>query len=115
MIRWLRVLDSFFSVLFLLLAQRAIHRFVENGWPDGLLDAFLPIFWLLLGYRFVIGMVLAALPEDKSQHFATEVLRPVVWILILLIARNILFSTLGIRRNCPVDFCGCDDQSWRSP
>ncbi|MFZ1768322.1 MAG: mechanosensitive ion channel domain-containing protein [Caldilinea sp.] len=96
-IRWLRALDFvLFPVLFLLLAQRAIHRFVENGWPYGLLDAFLPIFWLLLGYRFVIGMVLAALPEDKSQHFATEVLRPVVWILILLIARSILFSTLGI-------------------
>ncbi len=96
-IRWLRAVDfMLFPVFFLLLAQRAIYRFAEGGWPYGLIEAILPIFWLLLGYRLIVGMVLAALPEDKSQRFATEVVRPIVWILILLIARSILFSTLGI-------------------
>jgi len=96
-IRWLRAVDFvLFPVLYLLLTQRAIYRFAESGWPYGLIDALQPIFWLLLGYRFVAGLVLAALPEQKSQRFASEVLRPVVWILILLIARSILFSTLGI-------------------
>jgi small-conductance mechanosensitive channel len=96
-IRWLRAVDfMLFPILFLLLAQRTIYRFAENGWPYGLIDAILPIFWLLLGYRFVVGLMLAVLPEVKSQRFGSDVVRPVVWILILLIARSILFSTLGI-------------------
>jgi hypothetical protein len=96
-IRWLRAVDFvLFPVLFLLLAQRAIYRFAESGWPYGLIDALQPIFWLLLGYRLIVGIVLAALPEQKSQHFAGEVVQPILWILILLIARSILFSTLGI-------------------
>lgn len=97
MIRWLRAIDFvLFPVIFLLLAQRAIYRFAENGWPYGLIDALQPIFWLLLGYRLIVGIVLAALPEQRSQRFANEVVQPVLWILILLIARSILFSTLGI-------------------
>ncbi len=96
-IRWLRAVDfMLFPVFFLLLAQRAIYRFAEGGWPYGLIEAILPIFWLLLGYRFVVGLMLAALPEAKSQRFGSDVVRPIVWILILLIARSILFSTLGI-------------------
>lgn len=96
-IRWLRAVDFIlFPILFLLLAQRTLYRFGENGWPYGLIDAILPIFWLVLGYRFVVGLMLAALPEAKSQRFGADVVRPVVWLLILLIARSILFSTLGI-------------------
>lgn len=96
-IRWLRAVDfMLFPVIFLALAQRAIYRFIENNWPHGLIDALLPIFWLLLGYRLIVGIVLAALPEQKSQRFANEVVQPALWILILLIARSILFSTLGI-------------------
>lgn len=96
-IRWLRAVDFvLFPVLFLLFAQRAIYRFADSGWPYGLIDALMPIFWLLLGYRLIVGIVLAALPEEKSQRFANEVVQPLLWILILLIARSILFSTLGI-------------------
>ena len=96
-IRWLRAVDfMLFPAIFLLLAQRAIFRFAENGWPYGLIDALAPIFWLLLGYRFIAGIVLASLPEAQSQQFASEVVQPLLWILILLIARSILFSTLGI-------------------
>lgn len=96
-LRWLRAVDFvLFPVIFLLLAQRAIARFAENGWPHGLIDALTPIFWLLLGYRFIAGIVLASLPEKQSQRFASEVVQPTLWILILLIARSILFSTLGI-------------------
>lgn len=96
-IRWLRAVDfMLFPAIFLLLAQRAIFRFAENGWPYGLIDALAPIFWLLLGYRFIAGIVLASLPEAQSQRFAGEVVQPLLWILILLIARSILFSTLGI-------------------
>ncbi|HAJ34444.1 MAG TPA: hypothetical protein DCL15_01950 [Chloroflexi bacterium] len=96
-IRWLRAVDFvLFPMLFLLLAQRAIYRFADNGWPYGLIDALTPIFWLLLGYRLIVGIVLAALPERQSQRFASDVVQPILWILILLIARSILFSTLGI-------------------
>lgn len=96
-IRWLRAIDSvLFPALFLLLSQRAIMRFGDNGWPSGLIEAVMPVFWVVLGYRVAAGIVLAILPDDQSERVAAEVLRPAVWILILVISRNILFSTLGL-------------------
>ncbi len=96
-IRWLRAIDFvLFPTLYLLISQRTIARFAENGWPSGLIDAIMPVFWVVLGYRVLAGILLATLPDSQSERAETEVLRPIVWILILLIARNILFSTLGL-------------------
>ena len=98
--RIIRVLHAFdffvFPALLLLLTYRAVYWLDLNGWPSGLIDALKPIFWLLLAYRLAVRVVLAALPKDQSERFAAELLRPVLWILILLIVRNILFSTLGL-------------------
>jgi len=96
-IRWLRAIDFIlFPTLYLVISQRAVTRFGENGWPSGLIEAIMPIFWVVLGYRVMAGILLAILPDDQSERLETEVLRPIVWILILLIARNVLFSTLGL-------------------
>ena len=96
-VRGLQAFDFIvFPALLLLLTYRAVHWLDLNGWPSGLIDALKPIFWLLLVYRLLVRVVLAALPKDQSERFASELLRPVVWILILLILRNILFSTLGL-------------------
>lgn len=96
-IRWLRAIDfALFPVLYLLISQRAIMRFADNGWPSGLIEAVMPVFWVVLGYRLVAGAVLAILPDDQSERVSAEVLRPVVGILILVITRNILFTTLGL-------------------
>jgi small-conductance mechanosensitive channel len=96
-IRWLRAIDFvLFPTLYLLISQRAITRFAENGWPSGLIEAVMPVFWVVLGYRVLAGALLAILPDDQSGRAEAEVLRPIVWILILVIARNILFSTLGL-------------------
>ncbi len=96
-LRWLRAFDFIlFPALLLLLSYRAVFWLDMNGWPSGLIEALKPIFWLLLVYRILVRIVLAALPKDQSERFASELLRPVVWILILWIARNILFSTLGL-------------------
>lgn len=95
--RGLRAVDFILSpALLLLLTYRAVYWFDLNGWPAGLIDALKPVFWLWLGYRVAVRIVLAALPKDQSERFASELLRPLVWILILLIVRNILFSTLGV-------------------
>ncbi len=95
--RGLPAFDFIFSpALLLLLTYRAVYWLDLNGWPSGLIDALKPVFWLWLSYRVVVRIVLAALPKDQSERFASELLRPVVWILILLILRNILFSTLGV-------------------
>ena len=96
-IRWLRAIDFIlFPTLYLLVSQRAIVRFAENGWPSGLIEAVMPIFWVVLGYRVLAAILLATLPDSQSERVETEMLRPIVWILILLIARNFLFSTLGL-------------------
>ena len=97
LVRGLQAVDFiFFPALLLLLTYRAVYWLDLNGWPSGLIDALKPIFWLLFAYRLLVRVVLAALPKDQSERFASELLRPVVWILILLIIRNILFSTLGL-------------------
>lgn len=85
-----------FPALLLLLSYRAVTWLEMSGWPGGLIAALTPFFWLLLAYRLLVRLVLAALPQERSKRFAAELLRPIVWILILLIARNILFSTLGL-------------------
>lgn len=96
-IRWLRAIDFIlFPTLYLLISQRAIIRFADNSWPSGLIEAVMPIFWVVLGYRLLAGILLALLPGAQSERVETELLRPVVWILILLIARNFLFMTLGL-------------------
>lgn len=96
-IRWLRAIDLIlFPALFLLLAQQTVLHFRENGWPGGLIEAVTPFVWVVLGYRVVAGFILAMLPEKQSERFSAEVLRPVIWILVLVIVRNVLFSTLGL-------------------
>lgn len=96
-IRWLRAVDFIlFPVLFLLLAQQTVQYFAENGWPGGLIEAVTPFFWVVLGYRVIAGFFLATLPIGQSEQFAAEVLRPIFWILMLVIVRSVLFSTLGL-------------------
>lgn len=96
-IRWLRAVDFvLFPVLFLFLAQQTVLYFTENGWPGGLIEAVTPFFWVVLGYRLVAGFILAMLPTGQSEQFAAEVLRPVLWILVLMIVRSVFFSTLGL-------------------
>lgn len=96
-VRWLRAIDFIlFPALLLLFIYRAIGWYASNGWPSGLIEGMLPIFWLLFVYRLLVQLVLKALPKDQSERFAAELLRPIVLILILLIARNLLFSTLGL-------------------
>ena len=82
--------------LLLLFTYRTIAWYNANGWPSGLIEGVLPIFWLLFIYRLLVRVVLRVLPQDQSERFAAELLRPVTLILILLIARNLLFSTLGL-------------------
>lgn len=97
LLRWLKAVDFLvFPALLLLLSYRAIYWLDLNGWPSGLIEALTPVFWLLLVYRVLVRVVLAVLPKDQSERFASELLRPIVWILVMLIARNILFSTLGL-------------------
>lgn len=96
-VRGLQAIDFIvFPALLLLLTYRVVYWLDLNGWPSGLIDALKPIFWLLFAYRILVRVVLAALPKDQSERFASELLRPIVYVLILLILRNILFSTLGL-------------------
>ncbi len=94
---WLRAVEFLlFPALLLLFTYRAIAWYDANRWPSGLIAGVLPIFWLLFVYRLLVRVVLKLLPEDQSERFASELLRPVTLILILLIARDLLFSTLGL-------------------
>lgn len=95
-VRGLRAIDFILFPALLLFTYRAIGWYASNDWPSGLIEGMLPIFWLLFVYRLLVQLVLKALPKDQSERFATELLRPIVLILILLIARNLLFSTLGL-------------------
>lgn len=94
---WLRAIEFIlFPTLLLLFTYRTIAWYEANRWPSGLIEGVLPIFWLVFVYRLLVRVVLKLLPENQSERFASELLRPVTLILILLIARDLLFSTLGL-------------------
>lgn len=96
-VRWLAAVEFIlFPALLLLLTYRSISWFALRGWPSGLIHGLLPIFWLLFIYRLLVRVVLKAMPQDQSERFASELLRPLVLILILLIVRDLLFTTLGM-------------------
>ncbi|MBW7883627.1 MAG: mechanosensitive ion channel [Caldilineaceae bacterium] len=96
-LRWVRAADyMLLPVLWLLFADAAVGYFRQNEWPYGLIEGARPIFWLVLGYRVVVGFVLAAMAERRAEHVAKRYVRPVLWLLVVLVARTILFSTLAI-------------------
>ena len=70
--------------------------FAGYGWPAGLIESIVPVFWLFLFYRIVVGFVLVALPKEQAARVNKRYVRPVLFLLLLMILRGILFTTLAL-------------------
>jgi len=98
--RIVRLLQAFdytlFPILALILLGFVIGRFSDEGQPYGLIESILPLFWLLLAYRLLVGVGLAAMPPASAARFANHFVRPLLLIFLLYFASRLLFQTLAV-------------------
>ncbi len=96
-VRWARALSyTFFPLLGLLLGRLTITFFESSGWRYGLVQRALPIFWLLLIYRLLVGLLQAAFTPARASKYQWRFLLPVFAIMTLVILNAGLESTFPI-------------------
>ena len=73
LVRWARAFGyTFFPLLGLLLGQLTIAFFEGNAWRSGLIQRALPVFWLLLTYRVLAGMIQAVFAPARAPKVPTS-------------------------------------------
>jgi len=97
LVRWARALGyTFFPLLGLLFGRLMIVFFATNGWRTGLVERALPLFWLLLIYRVVAGLLQAVFAPARAQKYQRRFLMPLFLIMTLIILNTGLESTFPI-------------------
>lgn len=97
LVRWARALSyTFFPVLGLLFGRLAIVLFAASDWRYGLIQRFLPIFWLVLAYRLLIGLMQAVFTPTQSKTYQWRFLAPVFAIISVYIINAGLEGTFPI-------------------
>jgi len=93
--RFLRIARSIefvvFPILGLILSQLITIYFESNGWRTGLITELIPIFWLILGYRILVGLLYAIMPDETAKRYSGQLLRP----LTILISLWLIWRTLS--------------------
>ncbi|MEZ4868398.1 MAG: mechanosensitive ion channel [Caldilineaceae bacterium] len=87
---------TFFPLLGLVLGQLAVAFFAANGWRTGLIQRALPLFWLLLAYRTLVGMTVAVFIPGRARKYQRRFLMPLFLILIIYTLNRGLASTFPI-------------------
>lgn len=96
-VRWARAIGyTFFPLLGLLFGQLAITLFQGSDWRYGLIQRALPIFWLLLIYRILAGLIQAVFTPARAKKYQWRFLVPLFVILTLVILNSGLASTFPI-------------------
>lgn len=83
-------------ILGLIFGYVAARLFQAFGWPSGLLERLLPLFWLILAYRLGAGLLHAFLERRHARRYQDRLLTPLSLILLLLILRTTLVGALPI-------------------
>ncbi len=95
--RWARALGyTFFPLLGLFFGQLILAYFDASGWRTGLIQRALPIFWLLLIYRIVAGLLQAVFTPARAQKYQRRFLIPLFLIMTVIIWNTALESTFPI-------------------
>jgi potassium-dependent mechanosensitive channel len=87
---------TFFPVLGLVLGHMLVNIFTYFGWHSGLIERLLPLFWLLLGYRILTGMLYAIFDGTQAGSYHARLLAPLSAILTIIILRTTLAGALPI-------------------
>jgi small-conductance mechanosensitive channel len=97
LVRWARALSyTFFPLLGLLFGRMTIAFFAGNDWRFGLIQRALPIFWLLLIYRMLGGLLQAVFTPARAQKYQRRFLIPLFLIMTLIILNTGLESTFPV-------------------
>jgi potassium efflux system protein len=80
-----------FPILGLILSQFIIVYFESNGWRTGLIKELVPIFWLILGYRVLAGILYATLSDEAANRYTSQLLKPFT----ILIGLGLIWRTLS--------------------
>ncbi len=95
--RFLRALQyALLPVAGLLLSQLVISWFERNRWPSGLLEQLVPIFWLVLVYRILLGLMQIAFSARRAQVYNRRFLAPLFVLIIALVIGNSLEGTFDL-------------------
>ncbi|MEX1020158.1 MAG: mechanosensitive ion channel domain-containing protein [Litorilinea sp.] len=85
LLRYARGVESlFFPILGLVFNGIAIDQFAQRGIAVGLLERLNPIFWLILIYRMVYGLLFAVLAPETALNYQRRFVRPLFLVLILI-------------------------------
>lgn len=97
MVRWARAVSyTFFPLLGLFFGQITITLFDTFDWRFGLIQRAVPIFWLLLIYRILAGMIQAVFVPIRAQKYQRRFLLPLFGIMTVVILNSGLESTFPI-------------------
>lgn len=95
--RWAKAIEyTFFPLLGLLLGQVVVTLFAGTDWRTGLLERVLPLFWLLLIYRILAGLLAAVFAPIRAQLYQWRFLVPISLILTISILSTGLESTFPL-------------------
>ena len=85
-----------FPILGILLSEAAIAYFEANGWRVGLIEGLIPIFWLVLVYRILVGLLYTTMSEGRAKQYSHRFLLPLAILLGLGLAWRTISGTLPL-------------------
>ncbi|MEZ4726439.1 MAG: mechanosensitive ion channel [Caldilineaceae bacterium] len=87
---------TFFPILGLVLGHLLVNLFAGFGWHSGLIERLLPLFWLLLAYRILAGILHAIFEPKQASRYHARLLAPLSLILTVVILRSTLTGALPL-------------------
>ncbi len=85
-----------FPILGLFLSQVVVFYFESNGWRTGLIKELIPIFWLILGYRGLAGVLHATMADETAKRYSRQLLKPLTTLLSLWLIWRTLSGTFPL-------------------
>ena len=87
---------TFFPLLGLLFSELAIRYFEIQGWHSGLIKNLRPVFWLLLIYRVLVGVLYAVFTDKTARLYSRRVLAPLFVLMVLVSIDRSLAGTFPL-------------------
>jgi small-conductance mechanosensitive channel len=95
--RWVHALEVLlFPVFALLIGQLVILLFDAWGWRAGLLVRFVPLFWMLLGYRLLVALLFGLQPEERAEQYRRHLALPIFTVVVIFIVIRSLAATFPV-------------------
>lgn len=85
-----------FPLLGLLFSALVVAYFDEAGWRTGLIRSLRPIFWLLLFYRILVGILHTVMNDARASIYTRRFLQPLLVLLIVILVGNRVGSALPL-------------------